>query len=51
MHAQVWRDTTVEILANDMGERTTPSYVAFTEEERIVGVGAKNQVTQLLHHW
>jgi heat shock protein 5 len=33
----------VEILPNDQGNRITPSYVAFTEEERLVGDAAKNQ--------
>ena len=33
----------VEILVNDQGHRITPSYVAFTEEERLVGDAAKNQ--------
>ena len=40
----VWQDNRVEILANDQGNRTTPSYVAFTDTERLVGDGAKNQV-------
>jgi L1 cell adhesion molecule like protein len=40
----VWQNDRVEIIANDQGNRTTPSYVAFTETERLVGDGAKNQV-------
>ena len=39
----VWRDNRCEIIANDQGNRTTPSYVGFTETERLVGDGAKNQ--------
>jgi len=39
----VWKDNQVEIIANDQGIRTTPSYVAFTESERLIGQSAKNQ--------
>jgi heat shock protein 1/8 len=31
----VWKDDRVEIIPNDMGERTTPSYVAFTDEDKL----------------
>jgi len=39
----IWKDKTVEIIANDMGERTTPSYVSFSSTERLIGQAAKNQ--------
>lgn len=42
----VWQNNNAEIIANDQGNRTTPSYVAFTENERIIGNGAKNQAVQ-----
>jgi L1 cell adhesion molecule like protein len=39
----VWQNDHVEILANDQGNRTTPSYVAYTSDERLVGDAAKSQ--------
>ena len=38
-----WKDNRCEIIANDQGNRTTPSYVSFGDEERLIGDGAKNQ--------
>ena len=44
----VWRNGEPEVLANDLGARTTPSWVAFTDTagERLVGEGAKNQAAR-----
>ncbi|XP_062154328.1 heat shock cognate 70 kDa protein-like [Alnus glutinosa] len=42
----VWQHDRVEVIVNDQGNRTTPSYVAFTDKERLVGEAAKNQVAR-----
>ena len=39
----IWQNGRCEIVANDQGNRTTPSYVAFTDTERLIGDAAKNQ--------
>ncbi|KAL7709251.1 heat shock protein 70-related protein [Lotmaria passim] len=44
--AAVWQKGEVHIITNEMGNRITPSVVAFTETERLVGDGAKNQLPQ-----
>jgi len=39
----IWKNGRVDIIANDQGNRITPSYVAFTDSERLIGDAAKNQ--------
>ncbi|XP_047964880.1 heat shock cognate 70 kDa protein-like [Salvia hispanica] len=39
-----WQHDRIEIIPNDQGNRTTPSYVAFTDSHRLIGDAAKNQV-------
>ncbi|KRX70487.1 Heat shock cognate 71 kDa protein, partial [Trichinella sp. T6] len=46
----VFQHGKVEIIANDQGNRTTPSYVAFTDTERLIGDAAKNQVALNPHN-
>ncbi|TDL24720.1 heat shock protein 70 [Rickenella mellea] len=46
----VWQNDRVEIIANDQGNRTTPSYVAFLDNERLIGDAAKNQIAMNPHN-
>lgn len=39
----VWQGDVVEVISNEVGRRITPSYVAFTEDDRLVGDPARNQ--------
>ena len=39
----IWQNDRVEIIANDQGNRTTPSFVSFNDTERLIGDSAKNQ--------
>lgn len=45
-----FRDDRIEIIANDQGNRTTPSFVAFTDTERLIGDAARNQVAMNPHN-
>ena len=47
-----WRNNKVEIIPNDIGEKITPSYVAWNPEtcERMIGDAAKNQLTTNPHN-
>jgi len=40
----IFQNDRVEIIQNESGNRTTPSYVAFTDTERLIGDAAKNQI-------
>ncbi len=42
----VWENGNVTIITNGMGNRTTPSWVAFTDTERLVGEAAVNQASK-----
>jgi L1 cell adhesion molecule like protein len=46
----VWQNGRVKIIANDHGNRTTPSYVAFTNTEILIGDAAKNQASMNPHN-
>merc|ERR1712078_779000 len=46
----IWQNDRAEIIANDQGNRTTPSFVAFTDTERLIGDAAKNQVAMNPHN-
>ena len=46
----IWQQERCEIIANDQGNRTTPSWVAFTDTERLIGDAAKNQAAMNPHN-
>jgi molecular chaperone DnaK (HSP70) len=41
----VWKDGSIKVISNNQGNRTTPSYVAFTNKERLIGDSAKSRVS------
>ncbi|XLT56012.1 hypothetical protein HN873_048616 [Arachis hypogaea] len=42
-YVAVWQNDRIEIIANDQGNRTTPSYVAFTDTEHLIGDAATHR--------
>ena len=42
----VWKNNKVDVIPNDVGERTTPSVVSFTNKERLIGKAGKDQITK-----
>ena len=44
----IWKNGNVEIISNQQGNRTTPSYVAFTENERLIEI-QQNHKQQIIH--
>ena len=46
----IWQNDRVEIIANDQGNGTTPSYVAFTDTDMLIGEAAKNQTARNPQH-
>eukprot|EP00961_Rhodomonas_salina_P233543 3156607-Rhodomonas_salina.1 len=46
----IFENDRVEIIANDQGNRTTPSWVAFNDSERLIGDAAKNQASMNPHN-
>jgi molecular chaperone DnaK (HSP70) len=45
----VWQNGAIKVIKNELGYRTTPSCVAFTATERLIGDAAKSQVNFRLH--
>jgi molecular chaperone DnaK (HSP70) len=46
--AAVWTNGKINVIKNELGNRTTPSYIAFTATERLIGDAAQNQVKLMI---